>query len=98
VRLGRLHAEARDVGLDVERLAAHRQHPAPQSEQCTHLVEGGHRVAEEVHETGQQEVAHRVPGERAGAAESVLHEIRPPVRGTVLRREGGECHPQIAGR
>ena len=86
------------LGLDVQGLAAHRQHPAPDTEQCPHLVQGGDGVAEGVHEAGEQEVADGVPGERAGAAEPVLHELAPARARRIVGRERGQGHPQVAGR
>ncbi len=40
-------------------------------------VERRDRVAEHLGEPGEDQVAHRVPGERAGAAEAVLHDLGP---------------------
>ena len=89
--------EAGDLGLDVERVTTHRQHPAAQPEQRGDLVERGDRVAEHLHQAGEQQVADRVPGERAGAAEAVLHELAPATSRVVVGGERGEGHPQVAG-
>ena len=45
--------DAGDVGLDVHRLRAHRQHPAAHPEQAARLVEGGHRVVEDLEQAGE---------------------------------------------
>jgi hypothetical protein len=91
-------SEPADLGLDVERVAAHGQHPPAQPQQGGDLVERGDRVAEHLHQPGQQQVADRVPGERPGAAEAVLHELAPAAPRFVVGGERGERHPQVAGR
>ena len=61
-RVGRVAPD--DVGLDVERLGGHRQHPAARAEQPA----GGparRRVAEQLQQGDEQQVADRVPGRAA---------------------------------
>ena len=52
----------RDVGLDVQRHRGHRQHPAAGAEQPPDPVEAGDRVAEQLPQRDDQQVADRVAG------------------------------------
>ena len=45
-----------------------------------------------------QQVAHRVAGQRADAAEAVLHEGAPPAAQLVVGGQRGHRHPQVARR
>ena len=56
----RIGLQAGDVGLDLQRDRAHRQHPALEVEDAAQLVERGDRIGEHLVEPGEQQVADRV--------------------------------------
>ena len=69
------------------------------AEQLAEHVQGAHGVAV-VHlgEPGQHQVADRVAGQHAGAAEAVLQERRQLLRALLRAGQGGQRHAQVAGR
>jgi hypothetical protein len=68
-----------------------------QPEQGTDLVQRRDRVAQQLDQPGQQQVAHRVPGQRAGAAEAVLHQRPPGAARLVVGGQRVHRHPQVPG-
>jgi len=55
-------------------------------------------LREQTGEAGEQQVADRVPGQRAGAAEAVLQRLGPQRVVRVGAGQGGQCHAQVTGR
>ena len=89
---------ADDLGLDVERDAGHRQDPPAGVEQPADEVEAVDRVAEQVPQGHDEEVAEGVAGERSLALEPVLQHVAPGVAPLGVVAERGERHPQVARR
>ena len=73
----RVGFQAGDIGFDLQRNRAHRQHPAFDTEYASKLVEGGNRISQHLVEAGEYQVTDRMPGQSAVAAESVLQDGRP---------------------
>ena len=94
----RIGFQARDVGLDLQRDRAHRQHPTLDSQHAAQLVERGNGIGQHFVEPGKQQVADRMSGQSAAATEPVLDDRRPQltVRGIGCQRR--QRHSQIAWR
>ncbi len=84
-----------DLGLDLKRLRRHRQHAAGDAQQRGGLVQSGHRVTQHLEQPRQQQVAHGVPGERTGPAETVLEHLGPQRAAVLGRGQGGQRLPEI---
>ena len=87
-----------DLRRDVERRQRHREHPPAGAEQASHPVEAVHVVVQQVPERDDEQVAHRVAVHLALGVEPVLEDLRPGLAPPVVAAEGGERHPQVAGR
>ena len=90
---------ARDLGHDVQRHGGHRQHPALRAEQPADPVEARDRVAEQLPQRDDQQVADRVAVQvarrwRSGAGAT----SRPGAAPLVVAAQRGQRHPQVAGR
>ena len=83
---------------DVQRHRGHRQHPAAGAEQPAHPVQARDRVAEQVPQRHDEQVADGVAGQLAVAAEPVLHHLAPGGAPLVVPAQRGQRHPQVAGR
>ena len=97
-RPGSAGSSAAHLGADVQRRQRHRQHPAACAEQPADPVEALDRVAEQLPQPHDQQVADRVPAQLAVAVEAVLHHPRPGAAPLVVPAQGGQGHPQVAGR
>ena len=77
---------------------AHRQYPALDAEDAAQLVKCRNGIGEHLVEPGQQQVADRMAGQCAAAAEPVLKDGRPqpPVR--AVGCQGRQRHSQITRR
>ena len=96
--VGPCRVGAHHAGLDLQRLGRHRQHPAPGAEQPADQVQALHRVAEQVPQRDDEQVAQRVPAQRAGAGEAVLQDVAPLVAPLAVVAQRGQGHPQVARR
>jgi hypothetical protein len=76
-RLGAARVKPLHKGDDVERHGGHGQHPAGHPQQAAHQVQAGHRIAEQVPQRRDQQIAGRMAGQVPAAPEPVLHEPRP---------------------
>ncbi len=94
----RVGLQSRHVGLDLQRDRAHRQHPAFHAEDAAEFVEGGDRIGQHLGQACQHQVADRVSGQGAVAAESVLQDGRPQLSVRTVRCQGRQGHSQIAWR
>ena len=90
--------EPGDVGLDGERHGGHRQHPALRLEQPGDEVEAGDGVVVQLPEGDDEEVAERVPAQRAVTGEAVLEHVPPGLAPLALAAQRRQRHPQVAGR
>ena len=88
----------RDGGSDADRLARHRQHPTLGAEQPPDLVQRGDRVAQQLPQPDDQQVAHGVPVELSPAAEPVLRQPAPQLAPLVVAAQCCQRHPQVARR
>jgi hypothetical protein len=93
VGLGRV--EALHGGDDVHRHRGHRQHPPGDAQQPAHPVEAGDRVAEQVPQARDQQVAQGVAGQVAAAAEAMLDHAGPGRAPFVVPAQRREGHPQV---
>ena len=96
--LGIVGVQAADLGGDLQRGQRHRQHPSAGAEQPADPVERLDVVAQELPEADDQEVAGDVAAHLAGAGEAVLEHLRPGLAPLVVAAQGGQRHPQVAGR
>ena len=101
-RRGAVRGGDADLAFDGQRDAGHRQDLAAGAEQGAGPLQPGHRVAQELPEGDDQEVAHGVLVEGTAAAlargEAVLHDVAPgaaPVGVVAQRRQG---HAEVTGR
>ncbi|AMD54823.1 hypothetical protein ATO49_13535 [Mycolicibacterium fortuitum subsp. fortuitum DSM 46621 = ATCC 6841 = JCM 6387] len=92
----RIGLQTRDIGLDLQGDRAHRQNAALHTQDAPQLVEGSHRVGQHLAEAGQHQIADRMPGQRAAAAEPVLDDGRPQPAVRAVRSQGRQCHSQVA--
>ena len=90
--------ESLNVGFDLERDRRHRQHTATDSQQSRHLVECDDRIAEHLGQSGQDEIAHRMPGKCADTAEAMLNGPSPVDYLGFVRRESCQRHPEVSRR
>ena len=81
----------------VERHRGHRQHPALGLEQPADEVEPGDGVVVQLPEGDDEQVAERVPAERAVAGEAVLQHVAPGLAPLALAAQRRQRHPQVAG-
>ena len=95
----------RSVGVRPEHVGDHhqrdrtgRQHPPGHAEQPADQLQCLHRVVGDLGDAGQQQVADGMAAERTAAGEPVLQDLLPGPAPVVLASQGGECHPQVAGR
>jgi hypothetical protein len=86
------------VGFDLQGQRTHRQHPALDAQDAAQLVQRGHRIGEHLVESGQHQVADRVAGQGAAAAEPVLDDRGPQPAVRAIGCQGSQRHSQIAGR
>ncbi|SII80823.1 Uncharacterised protein [Mycobacteroides abscessus subsp. abscessus] len=87
-----------DVGLDRQRHRRHRQHPAVGAQELGHPVESGDVVAVDLPQGGDEEVADGMAVEFAVGIEAVLDDVAPGPPPVAVVAEGGQSHPQVAGR
>ena len=87
-----------DIGLDLQRFACHRQHASARIQKTGNEIQPCHRVAELVPEGHDEQVAHRVTGQRAFAAEPVLQHIAPNLAPRTVVTQRRQGHAQIAWR
>ena len=87
-----------DVGLDLQRERAHRQHPPLDAEDPPEFVECGDRVGQHLAEAGEQQVADRMTRQRAVAAEPVLDDGGPQPAVRAVRGQRRQRHSQITRR
>ena len=80
---------------DVQRHRGHGQHPAAGAEQPAHPFQARDRVAEQVPQRHDEQVADGVPGQLAVAAEPVLHHLAPGRAPFVVTAQRGQRHPQV---
>ena len=76
----------------------HRQHPAAGAEQPGDPVEAVDVVLQQVPQGDDQQVAHRVAVHLPLGGEPVLQHPRPGLAPPVVAAQGGQRHPQVAGR
>ena len=95
---GCVGVETPDDGRDVHGRERHRQHPAGRAEEAGHPVERLDVVAEELPQADDEQVADHVAAHLALAGEAVLHDPLPGAAPVVVAAEGGERHPEVAGR
>ena len=89
---------ALNLGHQVQRDRRHRQHPAVRAEQPGHPVQALDRVAEQLPERHDQDVADRVAAQLRLAGEPVLDHPAPGGAPGVVAAQRGQRHPQVAGR
>ena len=96
--VGSIRVGPDDVRLDLQRLAGHGQDPPSGVQQSGHEVEAGDGIAQLVPEGDDQQVAHRMPAQRAIPTEPVLEHVAPDLPPRPVVAEGGQRHPQVARR
>ena len=91
-----LRQQADHLGDDLQRSRRKRQHTSGGAEHAPGDGERVHRVAQQLEERGEHEVADGVPLQLPGAVEAVLVGPRPQLLVRARTGEGSQRHPQVA--